>query len=121
FTKIETRAPVERLGLLAHLGRELAERRAEDPVEGGVGVDDVGQGADRRRRLEREHKLAEDLARAGRDKSGADQHAARAVGDELERAAVEIVDVAWAASPGSVVATATSTPWSRAACSEMPT
>ena len=44
--------------------------------------------------LDRQHQLAEDLARSRRDERRADQHAALAIGDQLDRAPVKIVDVA---------------------------
>ena len=47
----------------------------------------------RRAHPHREHQLAEDLARPRRNQRGAHQHAALAVGDQLDRAAVEVVDV----------------------------
>ena len=44
--------------------------------------------------LDRQHELAHDLARARRDQGRAYQHAALAVGDQLERAPVKVMDVA---------------------------
>ena len=57
-------------------------------------MNDVGERLQRDALLDREHELADDLARTRGDQGGADQHAAFAVGDQLERAAVEVVDVA---------------------------
>ena len=44
--------------------------------------------------FDREHQLAHDLARTRSDQRRADQHPALAVADQLERAPVEVVDVA---------------------------
>src|SRR6266851_2338307 len=63
-------------------------------VEGGVGVDHVGQRLDRRPHLQGQHQLAEDLARPRRHQRRADEHAPRAVGDQLQHSAVKVVDVA---------------------------
>ena len=67
---------------------------AQHPVEGRERVDDVGERVQRRAQLDREHEFAQDLAGTRRDQRRADQHAALAVGDQLERAAVKVMDVA---------------------------
>ena len=57
-------------------------------------MNDVGERLQRSAQLDRQHELADDLAGARRDQRRADQHPALAVGDQLERAAVKVVDVA---------------------------
>jgi hypothetical protein len=47
-------------------------------------MDDIGQRVQRRSELDRQHQLAEDLARSRRDERCADQDAAVAIGNELE-------------------------------------
>ena len=54
-------------------------------------MNDVGERLQRRPQLDREHELAHDLAGARSDQRRADEHAALAVGDQLHRAAVEVV------------------------------
>ena len=57
-------------------------------------MDDVGESLQRRPQLDREHELADDLPCTRCDQRRANQHAALAVRDQLERASMEIVDVA---------------------------
>ena len=47
----------------------------------------------RRAQLDRQHEFPEDLARTRSDERCADQHAALAVGDQLDRATTKVVDV----------------------------
>ena len=73
---------------------ELVQAFPEHPVEGWERVDDVGERLQRSAQLDRQHELAHDLARTRSDQRRADQHPALAVADQLERAAVKVVDVA---------------------------
>src|ERR671913_1776642 len=72
---------------------ELFEARAQNPVEGWEWMNDVGERVQRRAQLDREHELAHDLARTWSDQRGADEHAVFAVADELQSAAVKVVNV----------------------------
>src|SRR4030095_6506516 len=79
---------------LARPGGELLEDLAKHAIERGKRVDDVGEQRQRGGELDRQHELAEDLAGARRDQRRADERAAPAIADELDRAAMKIVDVA---------------------------
>jgi hypothetical protein len=57
-------------------------------------VDDIGELVQRSGQLDRQHELAHYFARTRSDQGRADQHPALAVADQLERAPVEVVDVA---------------------------
>src|SRR5262249_33768971 len=73
---------------------EFGEACSKHAIEGGGSVDGVGERLHRRAELDREHELAQDLARTRRDQCRADQRPALAVADQLERAAVKVMDVA---------------------------
>src|SRR4051794_39340157 len=73
---------------------ELRQAFAEHPIEGGERVNDVGERLQRRGQLDRQHELAQNLAGARRHERCADQHAALAVANQFERAAVKVMDVA---------------------------
>ena len=57
-------------------------------------MNDIGESLQRCPELDREHELADVLACARSDEGRADEHSARSVGDQLERATVKVVDVA---------------------------
>ena len=84
-------------------------------------MNDIGKCVQRRSELDRQHQLAEDLARSRRDERCADQDAAVAIGNELECAPVKIVDVATHALGRIGLAMTTSIPLARAAASDSPT
>src|SRR6267378_4293330 len=72
---------------------ELSKSGAQHAVEGRERVDHVGELAQWRTQLQGDHELAEDLARARGDQGRPDEHSTLLVGDQLQRAAVKIVDV----------------------------
>lgn len=82
---------------------------------------DVGERLQRRPQLDREHKLAHDLAGTRRDQCRADEHAATAVGYQLHRAPVKVVNVASCGLIRIGAATTTSMPLARAEASDNPT
>ena len=67
----------------ARFTRELGQAFAKHATEGGKGVNDIGERRKGNAQLDCQHQLSDDLARAWRDESRADQHAASTVGDEL--------------------------------------
>src|SRR5215218_3980024 len=73
---------------------EFVQAFSKYTVECWERVDHVREHLQRNALLDREYELTHDLARTGADERGADQHSALGIGDELERAGVEIVDVA---------------------------
>ncbi len=77
----------------SNLRGERAQTLPEHPVEGRERVDHVGEGLERRAQFDRQHELTQDLARARAHERRADQNPALAVGDELERAPVKVMDV----------------------------
>src|SRR4029078_12597803 len=73
---------------------ELFEGCAKDAVEGRERMDHVGERVQRGAQLDREHELSHDLACTGRDHCRPAQYPARAIGDQLDRAPMKVVDVA---------------------------
>src|SRR5688572_8898950 len=74
--------------------RELIQALAKHPVERREGMDHIGENLQRRSQLDCKHELTDDFACARRDHGRADQDAALTVGDQLERASMEVVNVA---------------------------
>jgi hypothetical protein len=73
---------------------ELFDRCAKHPVEGWERMNDVRERLQRCLQLDREHELAHDLAGTRSDQGRADEHAALAVGDQLQRPSVEVMNMA---------------------------
>ena len=78
--------------LQRHLRCEFLQAFPKHPIKGWKRVDDVGERLQRRAQLDRQHELAQDLARTRSDQRRADQHPALAVADQLQRAAVKVVE-----------------------------
>src|SRR5215203_3959832 len=78
--------------LQRRLRGEFARASAEYAVEGWKGVDDVGERLQWDAQLDREHELADDLARTRTDQHRAYQHAARTVANQFECPLVEVMD-----------------------------
>src|SRR6185369_11090233 len=76
------------------LGRQLLKGRPQHAIERRVGVDDVAERGDWRFRLDRQYELTENLPRARAHQGRANEHFFLAVADQLQRAAVKVVDVA---------------------------
>src|SRR5262245_30589888 len=73
---------------------ELLQALSKHAIEGWERVDDIGERFQRSTELDRQHELAQDLTRTGSHQGRADQHTALAVGDQLQRATVKVMDVA---------------------------
>src|SRR2546423_1500679 len=73
---------------------EFVQRFPQYAVEGWKRVDYVGEHLQRNALLDREYEFTHDFTRTRGDQRGAHQHSALGVGDQLEGARVEIVDIA---------------------------
>src|SRR5207248_4242526 len=80
-------------GPSSYLRSELAQAFPEHPIEGREWMDDVGERLQRSAQLDRQYELAQDLAGTRSDQGRADQDSALAIADQLERAAVKVMDV----------------------------
>jgi len=76
------------------LGGEVAQAFPEHSIERRKRVDDVRERLEWDAEFDGQHELAEDLACPRSDQGSANQDAALAVGNQLERAPVKVVNVA---------------------------
>src|SRR5262245_20228135 len=74
-----------------YLRHELAQTLSEDSVECRERVDDIGKRLQWRAQLDRQHQLADYLASTRSDQGRTDQHSARSVAYQLERASMKVV------------------------------